>query len=57
MAGFGLPFSGKLRGAGADSGQKRGKNSKMKKKQSSAEKGVTLIAANTEVCGGNAIAS
>lgn len=45
MAGFKLPFSGNSEPTAADKGEH------MRKKKSSAEKGVTLIAANTEVSG------
>lgn len=45
MAGFKLPFSGNSEATTADKGEH------MRKKKSSAEKGVTLIAANTEVSG------
>lgn len=50
MAGFKFPFGGKL-GAGISEAASAGTGEHMRNKKSSAEKGVTLIAANTAVSG------
>jgi cytoskeletal protein CcmA (bactofilin family) len=52
MAGFRLPFGGRLASDRSHTGDERaGQHMSIRKKKSGAEKGVTLIAANTEVAG------
>ena len=51
MAGFKLPFGRDTAGQRASTRSDRKGDSSMKSRKSSAEKGVTLIAANTEVTG------